>query len=132
MLCLLDVDDGELAAACLRAPRLPPSSSEASLIVRTCACLEASLLSVRRIKPCPSLIVMLYFLYSHYNAVFPLSNNIGYGSIAAINLYCLYQAVCPLSGDIACRGLEGHGVCPPFVRDSPGRPLLWFHSGGYV
>ena len=63
---------------------------------------------------------MLHYLYSHYKAVFPFSNGIGYGSIAAINLYCLYEAVRPLSSDIACRGLEGHCVYPPFCAQLAG------------
>ena len=53
--------------------------------------LSASLLSVKRLNLSSG--VLLYYLYSRYKAVFPLSSGIVYGSITAIKLYCLYQVV---------------------------------------
>ena len=45
------MDDGELATAYSQTPQLPASVSETSVIMKTCACLNAaSLLSVKMIE----------------------------------------------------------------------------------
>ena len=62
------MDDSERAIACSQTPQLPPSITKTSVIVRTCACLNAvSLLIVKMIEPSThSLAVLPVFFYKTY------------------------------------------------------------------